>query len=364
MRSAITFITLAAGVTAAAVWVPWGGGDDGLAVVTSVGTGGVAQVERPDRDKSSVNAGSTAVDAAGPRFFGFPIAMIPAPVPVPRPAARPNTGPSASPSANPVENQRSISTAGAPVTIVAATNVAVMPGQAAVVAPLAARDSGRDQARLELIRNLQRELKRVGCYAGDVDGEWGNGSRRGLRAFMEQAKASMTNDVPDLIQLTLVRGHTGVACASPCPPERMSPGTVSPGTGQCLNGPMMASRRGTDMRTATGGLSNGAVAAPVAIPSRATAQAVTPLSLPLQAQPANSIATGAIEQTASVAPQIVLPPLTGRMTVGGPTPEPSDQPDLAAGEAAPLAKPVARPRPASQSAQRKDRAWTGTFFNN
>jgi hypothetical protein len=36
----------------------------------------------------------------------------------------------------------------------------------------------------DLPRRLQAELKRVGCYAGDVDGNWGAGSRSSLEAFV------------------------------------------------------------------------------------------------------------------------------------------------------------------------------------
>src|SRR6516164_9188371 len=31
--------------------------------------------------------------------------------------------------------------------------------------------------RLALTRDLQRELKRIGCYNGEIDGHWGTGSR-------------------------------------------------------------------------------------------------------------------------------------------------------------------------------------------
>jgi len=52
-------------------------------------------------------------------------------------------------------------------------------------------DRGRD-----LAAQLQRELRRVGCYDGEVDGDWGEGSRTALRRFARRADVSFDTDVP------------------------------------------------------------------------------------------------------------------------------------------------------------------------
>ena len=79
---------------------------------------------------------------------------------------------------------------------------------------------GRDQRtgqaeampREELVRNLQREFKRVGCYHGDVDGSWGVGSKRAMGAFTDRVNASLPVEQPDFILLTLLQGQSGAIC--------------------------------------------------------------------------------------------------------------------------------------------------------
>lgn len=73
------------------------------------------------------------------------------------------------------------------------------------------------QARYELIRNLQTELVRVGCYGGDVDGDWGPGSKRAAGEFLHKVNATLPVDSPDYILLTLVQRHADKACGVDCP---------------------------------------------------------------------------------------------------------------------------------------------------
>ena len=48
----------------------------------------------------------------------------------------------------------------------------------------------------KLIRDLQTELKRIGCLDGAADGDWGNQSKRALKDFAHHAKLSIPNDEP------------------------------------------------------------------------------------------------------------------------------------------------------------------------
>jgi hypothetical protein len=64
---------------------------------------------------------------------------------------------------------------------------------------------------------LQEELKRAGCYAGEVNGAWTTSTRRAMQAFMERVNAVLPIDQPDGILLALVQGHPGKVCGAPCP---------------------------------------------------------------------------------------------------------------------------------------------------
>ncbi len=46
---------------------------------------------------------------------------------------------------------------------------------------------------VNLALDLQRELKRIGCYTGGIDGDWGPGSQSALRRFSSQAGLRLGN---------------------------------------------------------------------------------------------------------------------------------------------------------------------------
>ena len=71
--------------------------------------------------------------------------------------------------------------------------------------------------RASLIRELQRELKRVGCYSGDVNGVWTTSSRMAMKSFTDYVNASLPIDNPDQVLLSLVRGQQDGMCGAPCP---------------------------------------------------------------------------------------------------------------------------------------------------
>jgi hypothetical protein len=82
-----------------------------------------------------------------------------------------------------------------------------------------------------LVRELQRELHRVGCYSAQVTGLWTPSTRRAMQEFMGRANASLPVDKPDEVLLALVRSFPGKACGAPCPPgESLTP------AGRCVPG--------------------------------------------------------------------------------------------------------------------------------
>lgn len=66
--------------------------------------------------------------------------------------------------------------------------------------------------RWELAKALQRELKRVGCYWGKIDGVWGKGSKWAMTDFMQAVNAALPTQDPDYILLQLVSSHSEKIC--------------------------------------------------------------------------------------------------------------------------------------------------------
>ena len=66
-------------------------------------------------------------------------------------------------------------------------------------------------------RELQKELKRVGCYAGELNGEWTTSTRHAMSAFAERVNARLPTVQPDNILLALVQGYPTKVCGIPCP---------------------------------------------------------------------------------------------------------------------------------------------------
>jgi len=70
---------------------------------------------------------------------------------------------------------------------------------------------------LPLALHLQRELARVGCYDGEINGVFTPATRRALQAFMDRVNAVLPTDAPDQIQLSLVQAARERVCGAACP---------------------------------------------------------------------------------------------------------------------------------------------------
>jgi len=66
--------------------------------------------------------------------------------------------------------------------------------------------------KASLVISLQTHLKRVGCYAGEADGDWGNQSRTALRRFNGATKRSLAVGQATQKALNAVRSHKGRIC--------------------------------------------------------------------------------------------------------------------------------------------------------
>ena len=59
---------------------------------------------------------------------------------------------------------------------------------------------------LTLLKGIQSELARVGCYPGDHDGKWGPAVRGAIEKFNKTVKGSIASDAPTKATLALLAG--------------------------------------------------------------------------------------------------------------------------------------------------------------
>jgi hypothetical protein len=67
-----------------------------------------------------------------------------------------------------------------------------------------------------LARDLQTELKRLGCLSGEVDGDWGEKSKTALKSFAHHAKLPIASDVPSMAALDAASAVKERACPLVC----------------------------------------------------------------------------------------------------------------------------------------------------
>lgn len=90
-----------------------------------------------------------------------------------------------------------------------------------------------------LARKIQAGLKSAGCYWGDVDGDWGPGSRRAMRQYMKAVNASLPTDTPDDILLQLIQRNSVEDCAPPAiVAHRKARNAPRPAVASVVNEPM------------------------------------------------------------------------------------------------------------------------------
>lgn len=207
-------------------------------------------------------------------------------------------------------------------------------------------------ARYRLARSLQTELARVGCYGGNIDGDWGPGSKRAATAFLRKVNATLPVDTPDAILLTLIEGHVDKACGVECPSGqvlafngRCVPNVIvasGPERGTLLGRKTLAAKSASPKPSWSTGTQIVQAAPPVPAP-RAQGLAETPAATaPMRVatparersgptdtawrRSAETVDTEAIEQaaTSSAHVQPRKTPLPGLMALGVPPPSPSE----------------------------------------
>ncbi len=182
------------------------------------------------------------------------------------------------------------------------------PGATAAVSSAAPGDSS---ARYELVKSLQAELKRVGCYSGETHGNWTSSSKRAMSAFMERVNATLPIDRPDYIQLTLLQNQKGSVCGRDCPR-----GQAQAGDGRCVPEAILAHSEGKAGRDVSSSPTEPSA------PKAVAAAEQLPWASKLVEPAAKARDTAAEPYVTAAIPEAAppRPSMTGRMSVGGPLP--------------------------------------------
>ncbi|MEW5963400.1 MAG: hypothetical protein AB1749_07530 [Pseudomonadota bacterium] len=311
MRSLSGFLLLTAGLTVGAfAYYPGEGPHRDLAEITRIMTPGV--------EPSA--AGITGAHATTPRLFSpqSPLVALDDPTRLARLERRP--APPERPKSSALED------AGSWSTVVTTTPAASAPHHR-----LSSTKPADDASRYELVRDLQRELKRVGCYHGEIDGDWGPGSKRAMSSFIERVNATLPTVDPDYILLMLVQGQMQPACGIGCPSgqvageeRRCVPKAI---VAQAQTKPLARIERLASASAPTQSARESVAAAEKSItavkPAPVVADAIPPAPKPVHKMIAHAAEPGAaVLADAAVPPAMVAArePLPGRMTIGGPVP--------------------------------------------
>jgi peptidoglycan hydrolase-like protein with peptidoglycan-binding domain len=88
-----------------------------------------------------------------------------------------------------------------------------------VAEPVASRPVGPNDS-FSITRDAQRELQRLGCYDGEINGDWSQSSRAAAERFLDRVNAKLPTDEADVVLLALLQGQKNFVC-SHCPPGQM-----------------------------------------------------------------------------------------------------------------------------------------------
>jgi hypothetical protein len=86
-----------------------------------------------------------------------------------------------------------------------------------------------------LVRQLQSELKRLGCYHHEMNGEWTSVTRQAMKDFLERANAVLPLGTPEAAHLALLKSKAEPVCGIACPAGQ----TLAKGN-QCVPIPLVA----------------------------------------------------------------------------------------------------------------------------
>jgi hypothetical protein len=147
-----------------------------------------------------------------------------------------------------------------------------------------------------LARQIQSELRRVGCYDGEVSGLWTTSTRFAMQVFTERVNARLPVDKPDQAHLALIQGQQGKVCGvAPC------------GTGDARRTDARCQVGANIARTADGTEPAGAAPPRAPTPPPADAPAVAAIAPKLVAPPTEAVRPKEPPQP-KAAPRLISPP--------------------------------------------------------
>jgi hypothetical protein len=206
---------------------------------------------------------------------------------------------------------------------------------------MASRTAAIPMDRDRLARELQKELRRVGCYDGELNGVWTPAARRAMKTFTDRVNATLPIDEPDAVLFAMVQSQPDRVCGKPCP--------IDQGLGEdgrCLPNAILAkaASKPSLSAVATHAPASGGPAAGKPAPSRWSATVTAARPTPPAQPAAGAPAAPTPSQALALAPA-APPPTEGRMALAGPTPQPA--PPGATTPSGPIAVPgpLAAPRP-------------------
>jgi peptidoglycan hydrolase-like protein with peptidoglycan-binding domain len=160
-------------------------------------------------------------------------------------------GPSASPAQTVVPPRATIAAAEVPGSFSERTDAAGFetPTYArAIIATPSTERTEHSTAPGQLVPRVQRELARLGCYGGEIDGDWGPASKRAMAAFLARANAALPIDRPDDVLLALLRNYKGASCKGTLADSSKLAGSRLNGTEQdTMQQPAQIARAGSDL---------------------------------------------------------------------------------------------------------------------
>ncbi|MDX2204237.1 MAG: peptidoglycan-binding domain-containing protein [Hyphomicrobiaceae bacterium] len=68
----------------------------------------------------------------------------------------------------------------------------------------------------DVTKSLQAELKRVGCFAGAIDGVWGGTTKVALADFVRRSKLDVPTDIPTSAAVQTVKSQLNRICPLDC----------------------------------------------------------------------------------------------------------------------------------------------------
>jgi hypothetical protein len=217
MQKFLGLLLLMSGLAMAAIWFPARDGNRRLAQVIEITENGIARVNEPNGAAAALRKDRETPDPSST---------------VPAASLAPQGGDQlASAAVQPTSSLRTsrmppVGTAGGPGTQPSFTSQMAVTSASAKSAPephprLGSAAPSTEEAHYALVRNLQRELRRLGCYWGEVDGDWGPGSKRAMSMLMERVNASLPINEPDYILLAMAQSQPDQACRRPCPTDQV-----------------------------------------------------------------------------------------------------------------------------------------------